>query len=250
MPHVRLLILGGTGEARALAEECAQLQGVEVITSLAGRTSAPLLPSGEVRVGGFGGPDGLAAYLRATRVDAVVDATHPFAAAITASAVAASSETGVPLVVLHRPGWTAGPADDWRRVPSLSAAAAIVPSLGTRVFLTTGRQSIAAFAPLDRCWFLARSVEPPAPPLPRAVEVLLDRGPFTLDGERTLLAGHRIEVLVSKDSGGEAPKLAAAREARIPVVLVDRPALPRGVHAVQTIADALGWIAERIRCSQ
>ncbi|MFG1988435.1 cobalt-precorrin-6A reductase [Actinoplanes sp. NPDC048988] len=212
-----------------------------VITSLAGRTSAPLLPPGEVRIGGFGGVAGLAGYLRTSRIDVLVDATHPFAAGISANAAAAAAATGVPLIALRRPGWAESPGDEWHRVPDLPGAAALLPRLGRRVFLTTGRQGIAAFADVD-AWFLARSVEPPAPPMPARLEVLLDRGPFTLDGERRILAGHAIDVLVTKDSGGPGAKLAAARERGIPVVMVDRPPLPAGVVAATSVEE----VADRI----
>lgn len=245
MPAVgrTVLILGGTTEARALAAALAG-SGLRVVSSLAGRTSAPLLPAGEVRIGGFGGVDGLAAYLRERRVDALVDATHPFAARISAHAAAAAAVTGVPALALRRSGWVEGPGDDWRRVPSLADAAALLPALGRRVLLTTGRQEIAAFAAVDGCWFLARSVEPPVPPVPGRLEVLLDRGPFTLDGERRLFRDHRIDVLVSKDSGGAGAKLAAARETRTPVVLVDRPPPAPGVTAVGTVGDAVSWLGD------
>ena len=235
MPDLRILVLGGTTEARELAGR------LPVISSLAGRTSDPRLPAGEVRIGGFGGPDGLAAYLRSAGIDVLVDATHPFAARISANATVAAEATGVPLLVLRRPGWTAGPGDDWHRVPDLASAAAALPRLGRRVFLTTGRQGIGAFAGRDECWFLARSVEPPAAPVPRHLEVLLDRGPFTLDGERRLLRDHRIDVLVSKDSGGPAAKLAAAREHEIPVLLIDRPPI-RAVATVATVDEAVAWL--------
>ena len=235
----RVLILGGTSEARALA---GLLPHHAVITSLAGRTSAPLLPPGEVRTGGFGGADGLATYLRARRIDVLVDATHPFAARISHNAAAAAATTGVALVVLRRPGWTAGPGDDWHRVPDLTAAAALLPHLGHRAFLTTGRQGIGAFAAVD-AWFLARSVEPPEPPMPGRLEVLLDRGPFALDGERRLLAEHRIDVLVTKDSGGPDAKLVAARERGVPVVMVDRPPVPAAAVVVGSAAEA----ADRLR---
>jgi precorrin-6A/cobalt-precorrin-6A reductase len=221
---------------------CATTPGLDVISSLAGRTTAPLLPAGAVRIGGFGGVDGLAAYLREQRIAAVVDATHPFAATMTAHAAAASARTGVPLLVLRRPGWTAQPGDRWHRVSSLADAAALVPRLGERVFLTTGRQSIAAFAAVAGCWFLSRSVEPPEPPVPERLEVLLDRGPFTLDGERDLLTRHRIDVLVTKDSGGSTAKLDAARERGLPVVLVDRPPLPAATATAATVAEALAWL--------
>jgi precorrin-6A/cobalt-precorrin-6A reductase len=242
MPDLRVLILGGTTEGRTLAGACADLAGVTTVSSLAGRTTDPLLPHGELRIGGFGGVDGLAAYLRAERIGAVVDATHPFAATMTAHAVAAARATGTPLLVLRRPGWTAGPDDRWHRVPSLATAAAALPGLGTRVFLTIGRQGIASFAALDSCWFLARSVEPPVPPMPARLQVVLDRGPFGTAGERALLTGHRIDVLVTKDSGGAAAKLTAARELAVPVLLVDRPA-PPPAEVVTTVADALAWLA-------
>jgi len=244
MPLLRdrsVLILGGTAEGRTLATALAESgpPAFRVISSLAGRTREPLRPPGEVRIGGFGGVDGLVHYLRAERIDVLVDATHPFAERISAHAAAASAATGLPLLVVRRPGWTERPGDDWRRVPSLAAAAALLPRLGRRVFLTTGRQGLAAFAGTDECWFLARSVEPPGPPLPRHLEVLLDRGPFTVDGELRLLRDHRIDVLVSKDSGGADGKLAAARERRIPVVLIDRPPPPPAATTVDSVEAAL-----------
>lgn len=238
-----ILILGGTGEARGLAAGLAERPGLRVVTSLAGRVSAPALPVGEVRIGGFGGPAGLADWLRAERVGAIVDATHPFASTISTSAVAASAATGVPLLVLRRPGWRAVDGDDWWRVPSLAAAAELVPAMGERVFLTTGRQSLAAFAGLDRCWFLARTVDPPDGPLPKHLELFLDRGPFTVDSELALLRRHRIDVVVTKDSGGAmtAAKLAAARALELPVVMVDRPpASP--APTVDTVEAALAWL--------
>ncbi|MDT5039607.1 MAG: precorrin-6A/cobalt-precorrin-6A reductase [Actinoplanes sp.] len=244
MPELTVLLLGGTSPGRALA--LAAPAGVRVISSLAGRTSAPLLPHGPVRVGGFGGVPGLISYLRSAAVDAIVDATHPFATTMTDHVVEAAGETGLPLLVLRRPGWTERPGDDWHRVPSMAAAAELVPKFGTRVFLTTGRQTIDAFAGVDECWFLARSVEPPAPPLPARLDVLLDRGPFTVDGERALMAAHRIDVLVTKDSGGDAPKLAAARDRGIPVVLVDRPPGPAAT-TVATVEEAVAWLAALAR---
>jgi precorrin-6A/cobalt-precorrin-6A reductase len=241
-PARRVLILGGTTEGRALATALSALGGLTVINSLAGRTANPLLPPGEVRIGGFGGVAGLAGFLRDRRIDALIDATHPFAVTMTGHAIDAAAATGRPLLVLRRPGWVAGPGDDWHRVPDLGPAAALLPQLGRRVFLTTGRQTAGAFAGLHGCWFLARSVEPPAPPTPSRLEVLLDRGPFTLDGERRLFREHRIDVLVTKDSGGPAAKLIAARERGVPVVLVDRPPLPDAPVA-RTVREAVAWLA-------
>jgi precorrin-6A/cobalt-precorrin-6A reductase len=195
-----------------------------------------------VRVGGFGGVDGLAAWLRTHGTDAVVDATHPFASTMTAHAAAACAVAGVPLLRLERPAWSPVPGDDWRPVPDLAAAAETVAVEGDRVFLTTGRTGLAVFAGVDR-WFLVRSVDPPEPPVPARMRVLLDRGPFTLDGERALMREHAVDVLVTKNSGGVAPKLAAARELGVPVVVVERPPLPPNVIAVATVAAARDWVS-------
>ncbi|GGU61973.1 cobalt-precorrin-6A reductase [Streptomyces daghestanicus] len=243
---MHVLVLGGTAEARRLAELlAARLPEARVTTSLAGRVAAPRTPPGELRVGGFGGAGGLADWLRAHAVDAVVDATHPFAGTITGHAARAAALTGVPLLVLRRPGWRPVAGDDWHEAGSLAEAAALLPGLGGRVFLTTGRTGLAAFADApDDLWFLVRSVEPPEPPYPARTETLLDRGPFTLDGERDVLARHRIDVLVTKDSGGAAtaPKLTAAREAGLPVVVVRRPPVPDGVAVVADPEAALRWL--------
>jgi precorrin-6A/cobalt-precorrin-6A reductase len=236
---MKVLILGGTGEARALASALAPT-GVQVVSSLAGRVQEPRRPEGDVRIGGFGGADGLAGWLVAERVDAVVDATHPFAAGITANAVAACG--GIPLLVLRRPGWAPGPNDHWLRVSSLPDVMRKVE--GFRVFLTIGRQGLSVFAGEDGHWFLVRAVDPPSPPLPPHMALVLDRGPFTLDGELALMRRHRIDVLVTKDSGGPmtAAKLVAARELRLPVVMVDRPPLPAGVEVVSDVAAAVAWL--------
>lgn len=237
-----VLILGGTTEARRLATDLAARPGVRVTTSLAGRITRPGALDGEVRVGGFGGAEGLADWLRTHRVDALVDATHPFAESITANAAHAARATEIPAVVLRRPGWRPAPGDRWHDVPCLAAAADALPRLGRRVLLTTGRLGLAAFAHLTDLHFVVRSVEPPGPPLPPDTQVLLARGPFALADERDVLRGHRIEVLVTKDSGGEAtaPKLTAARELGLPVVVVRRPELPPGVSAVADVAAVLG----------
>lgn len=248
---LHILVLGGTAQARLLVGEFADDPALTVTSSLAGRVAQPLLPPGRVRIGGFGGAEGLARWLREHRVAAVVDATHPFAAAISANAARATAATGVPLLALRRPGWTAGPGDLWHPAGSLEAAAALLsspdltpgPAAERRVFLSTGRGGLAAFAGLPQ-HFLVRSVDAPEPPLPARVRVLLDRGPFTLEGERGLLREHRIDVLVTRDSGGAAtaPKLAAAREAGIPVVVVTRPAPPPGVPTAADTAAVHTWL--------
>lgn len=249
-PRGHVLILGGTAEARGLAAGLSGRSGLRLTTSLAGRVSRPRMPAGEVRVGGFGGADALAQWLRAHAVDAVIDATHPFAEAISANAARAAAQTGIPLLALRRPGWEAVPGDRWHGAACLAEAAAVLPALagpGGRIFLTTGRQGLAAFAApaLDGLWFLLRSVESPGPPLPRRIRVLLDRGPYSVSGETALLQDHRIDVLVTKDSGGRATaaKLVAARTLGLPVVVVRRPPTPTGVPVVPDVAGALSWVS-------
>jgi len=239
----RVLVLGGTGEARRLATALVA-RDVDVLTSLAGRVADPVLPEGAVRIGGFGGAEGLAGWLAEHRPAAVVDSTHPFAAQITASAVSAAARHGTPLLRLQRPGWTPQPGDTWRFVDSLADAAAAVAEYRS-VFLTTGRQGVAAFAALPGR-VLVRSVDPPDEPLPAGATLLLDRGPFSLADELALLREHAVDVVVSKDSGGHMTeaKLVAARELGIPVVLVRRPPLPPGVPTVATVEEALAWVVE------
>jgi precorrin-6A/cobalt-precorrin-6A reductase len=237
-----VLILGGTGEARALASALVA-EGVPVISSLAGRVARPRLPEGEVRIGGFGGPEGLADWLSAHSIDAVVDATHPFAERISASATTACALRAVPLLRLERPGWSETSEDRWVWVDDLAAAATALPGLGTRVFLTTGRQGLAAFAGLDELWFLVRCVDPPETPLPRGHELLLDRGPYSVEGESALIDAHRLDVVVTKDSGGPLTeaKLHAARERTVPVIVVRRPPRP-DVNTVTTVEAAVAWV--------
>ncbi|KUO12676.1 cobalt-precorrin-6A reductase [Streptomyces sp. DSM 15324] len=244
---MHVLILGGTTEGRRLAELLHGTPGLAVTTSLAGRVANPRLPPGEVRVGGFGGAEALTAWLRERRVGALVDATHPFAATMSRHAALAAAGAAVPLLALRRPGWTPGEGDDWHEAGSVEEAAALLPALGRRVFLTTGRLGLAAFAGLDGLWFLVRSVDPPEGPRPDRTHLLLDRGPFTLDGEREVLRRHRVDVVVTKDSGGAAtaPKLTAAREAGLPVVVVRRPPLPEGVPTAPTPEAAAQWVTER-----
>lgn len=237
-----MLVLGGTGEARELAARLIDL-GAEVTSSLAGAVSSPALPVGALRVGGFGGTAGLVAYLSESAPDVVVDATHPFAATITAQAASACAATSTALLVLRRPGWVAGPQDTWTRVASLEAAAALVRATppGT-VLLTTGRRDVASFADDDTHAYVVRSVEMPAGRTPPRTTVVLDRGPYLLDGELALMRSHAVDLLVTKDSGGAQTeaKLEAARQLGLPVVVVDRPALPDRITAVASVEAVLG----------
>ncbi|MCK0174345.1 MULTISPECIES: cobalt-precorrin-6A reductase [Mycobacteriaceae] len=238
---MRILLLGGTAEARALAAELHPQ--VTVISSLAGRVPHPALPVGEVRIGGFGGVDGLCRWLTETPVDAVVDATHPFAATITANAAEACARLRLPHLVLARPAW---PTGDAIVVGSDRDAADVVTREGFgRVFLTTGRSGTAAFRTVD-AWFLIRAVTAPdAGTLPDRHELLLSRGPYDYAGERELLSDRRIDALVTKNSGGAMtrPKLDAAADLGVPVVMVDRPSLPSGVRTAGTVADAAVWVS-------
>jgi precorrin-6A/cobalt-precorrin-6A reductase len=241
-----VLVLGGTGEARAIAAALDDAPGVRVISTLAGRIAAPRLPVGEVRVGGFGGPAGLAAYIEAEAVDAVVDATHPFAERMSWSAFEACSATETTLLRLERPPFARDPAIDWHEVSSLDEAAGLLPQAGRRVFLTTGRQGLAAFAPVTDAFFLIRCVAAPdIAALPPDRSVLLDRGPFTREGELALIDRHALDVLITKDSGGDMTqaKLAAARERELPVIVVARPSRP-AAQTVQTVQEALAWLGE------
>ena len=241
---VRILILGGTGEARELAAQLATA-GIDVISSLAGRVSEPRLPVGAVRIGGFGGADGLANYLQAEGITRLIDATHPFAATITANAAAAAKSTGVPLLVLHRPAWDADPA--WDTVPHIQAAAATVRTWhGDHVFLTTGRRDLGAFAADDRHRFLVRAVDPPDGPVPPRMTLILDRGPYTVESETRLMREHGIGLLVTKNSGGPMTeaKLRAAKDLAVRVVMVARPPLPPDTTVVTTAAEAARWATQ------
>jgi precorrin-6A/cobalt-precorrin-6A reductase len=248
MSRCRVLVLGGTSEARALAAALERDPAVDVISSLAGRVARPALPEGRTRIGGFGGAQGLTRWLQQEGVDRIVDATHPFAARISTSAAAAARSTGVPLLVLRRPEWEPAPGDRWHHVDSLAGAAEALPRLGTRVFLTTGRQGLDAFAGLHDLWFLVRTIDPPAPPVPRAMRLVLDRGPYAEESERVLMRRHRVEVLVTKNSGGTAtaPKLGAARSLGLPVVMVRRPPTPEGVPVLDSVEAVLDRVA---RCT-
>ena len=236
-----LLLLGGTTEARELAARMAG-EPTRVITSLAGRLQEPRLPAGQLRSGGFGGVDALVAWIRGHEPVVVVDATHPFAVQISVHALAAAAITGTPLLRVTRPGWVAGPGDHWLRVPNIAAAADLLPTVGIRPLLTTGRRDLAAFTEHPGCGrldLLVRCVEPPTVPLPAGVTVLADRGPFTFAGERALMAERGVDVLVTRDSGGESTraKLDAARELGLPVVMVDRPPPPEGAAAAAAAAE-------------
>jgi precorrin-6A/cobalt-precorrin-6A reductase len=241
---MRILILGGTAEARGLAQRLAGRSDLAVTLSLAGRTATPAAQPVPVRVGGFGGASGLADYLSAERIDALIDATHPYAAIISANAARAAQSAGVPLLALRRPPWMPAAGDRWIEVADIPAAVAALGEAPRRVFLALGRKELAPFAAAPQHHYLVRSVDPVDPRLavPHANYVTA-RGPFAEADERALLAAHGIEVVVAKNSGGSATygKIAAARELGLPVIMPSRPPLPP-VAALETIEDALAWL--------
>lgn len=238
---MKILILGGTSEARDLAARLVSL-GHKVTTSLAGRTTSPVLPAGELRVGKFGGIPGLVGYLRAAGIERLVDATHPYAGLISINAVAASQQTGVPLVRFMRPEWVESEGAGWVHVRDLRGAADALPSSAT-VLVTSGHEGLGELLARDDCRFVVRLIEEPDAALPRHAKLLLSRPPYTLDGEMRLLRAEGITHLVSKNSGGEqtVAKLTAARELDVQVIMVDRPVYGPA-HEVGTGDQAVGAI--------
>lgn len=242
---MKILILGGTTEATALAQALAGRPDMAPVVSLAGRTQRPVLPSVGWRIGGFGGPEGLAAWLRSEKVAAVVDATHPFAARMCWNAAQACASTGVPLLRFGRPPWTAQPGDRWTDVPDMEAAVAALGPDPRHVFLTVGRLSLPAFAAAPQHLYLVRSIDAPQDlsMLPRH-RLLLARGPFDAEAEEALMREEGVAVLVTKNSGGSATagKIAAARRLGLPVVMVARPPRPATEEA-SDVEDVLAWLA-------
>ncbi|HEX7855832.1 MAG TPA: cobalt-precorrin-6A reductase [Sphingobium sp.] len=240
-PHI--LILGGTTEASALARALAE-RSVMATLSLAGRTEHPAAQPLPVRIGGFGGVTGLAQYLRDAGITHLVDATHPFAAQMSAHAIAAAREAAVPLIALTRPAWSPQPGDRWTSVADIPAAVAALAGPARRVMLALGRMHVAAFAAQPQHHYLLRFVDAPTepPPLPHH-SLIVDRGPFTATDDERLMRDHAIDLVIAKNAGGTGAvaKLIAARALGLPVLMIDRPALPprREVHA---IADALHWL--------
>jgi len=243
MTH-RVLILGGTTEARQLAGRLAARADLLLTLSLAGRTVDPVAQPVPVRSGGFGGAAGLARYLRDERVDLLIDATHPYAANISRNAAEAATLAGVPILALRRPGWEPVEGDRWTLVENAEEAVAALGQSTRRVFLALGRQEIAAFEGAPQHVYVIRSVDPVEPPLAVPdTTYILARGPFAEADERELLASHRIDAIVAKNSGGAATygKIAAARALGIEVILFRRPDLPQVPHA-QSVAELAGMV--------
>lgn len=246
----RILILGGTREAVELAQRLHERAELQIVSSLAGRTQTPHMPPGEVRVGGFGGPVGLRDYLVREHIDLLIDATHPFAERMRGNAIQASGESGVPLLRLERSTWRQRPGDRWIMVERAEEAARAAPVHGKRAFLTTGVKDLPAFRDLGSIWFLVRLVEAPEAPLPlRQFELIRGRGPFGAADEEALMRQHGIDLLITKESGGDSTygKIFAARTLNIPVIMIRRPATPPGLEVAASTDAAVGRIAELCR---
>jgi precorrin-6A/cobalt-precorrin-6A reductase len=240
----RILVLGGTAEARRLAQHLAPRTDLDVTLSLAGRTASPAAQPVPVRIGGFGGADGLAGYLSRNRIGALIDATHPYAARISANAARAAALANVPLLALRRPPWIAGSGDRWTEVADVAGAVAALADAPRRVFVALGRNELSPFVEAPQHFYLIRSVDRIEPPIavPHAAYITA-RGPFEERAERALMSEHRIDVVVAKNSGGQASygKMAAARALGLPVIVLRRPALP-DVPAVETIPEIITWL--------
>jgi len=240
----RVLLLGGTTEASLLAQALAQA-GIDAVFSYAGRTGAPVAQPLPTRIGGFGGAAGMAQALREGGFSHLVDATHPFAARISANAAEACAATGVALIALQRPAWAAQQGDRWTRVADTTAAVAALPDAPARVFLATGKQGLLPFAAKPQHHYLLRLVDPPEAPLPLPqTSVVIARGPFDAEGDRALMDAHRVTHVVAKNAGGlgAEAKLIAARALGLPVILIDRPALPPR-REVASVAEVMDWLA-------
>ncbi|MDA9487900.1 cobalt-precorrin-6A reductase [Bradyrhizobium sp. CCBAU 11361] len=241
----RALILGGTSDASQLAAEIARA-GLDAVYSYGGRTRAPAEQPLPTRIGGFGGVSGLADYMRCEGITHVIDATHPFAAEMSRNAVGACAETGTPLIALERTPWAKAPGDNWIEVADVNAAVAALPDLPAKLFLAIGRQHIAPFATKPQHAYTLRFVDPPEAPLPFPADVIVSRGPFTLDGELNMLRTRGIMSIVARNSGGDGAraKIDAARTLGLPVIMIARPELP-GRQRVESVAEIMQWLGHR-----
>ena len=242
---MRALILGGTGDANRLAAQIARAK-IDAIYSYAGRTQIPLGHDVPTRIGGFGGASGLADFIRRQRITHVIDATHPFAAEMSRNAVAACAETGAPLIALERAPWAKVTGDNWIEVHDVNAAVAVLPESPAKVFLAIGRQHIAPFATRPQHTYTLRFVDPPEAALPLAADVIVSRGPFTLDGELEMMRARGIAWIVARNSGGDGAhaKIDAARTLGLPVIMISRPRLPERPH-VESVSEVMQWLGHR-----
>jgi precorrin-6A/cobalt-precorrin-6A reductase len=242
---MRALILGGIADASLLAAEIARA-GIDAVYSYGGRTRAPADQPLPTRIGGFGGVSGLADTIRREGITHVIDATHPFAAEMSRNAIAACAETGTPLIALERAPWTGTLGDNWIEVSDVNAAVAALPEAPARVFLAIGRQHIAPFAARPQHAYTLRFVDPPEAPLPFTADVIVSRGPFTLDGELEMMRVRGINWIVARNSGGDGAraKIDAARRLSLPVIMISRPKLPERLR-VESVTDVMQWLSHR-----
>lgn len=242
---MRALILGGTADASQLAAEIARAR-IAAVYSYGGRTRAPADQPLPTRIGGFGGVSGLADYIRREGITHVIDATHPFAAEMSRNAVEACQETGTPLIALERAPWIKAPGDNWIEIPDVNAAVAALPESAASVFLAIGRQHIAPFAMRPQHAYTLRFVDPPDAPLPFAADVVVSRGPFTLEGELDMMRARGIAWVVARNSGGVGAraKIDAARMLGLPVIMISRPQLPERLW-VENVAEVMQWLGHR-----
>lgn len=245
--NTTLLILGGTTESRALAQRISET-GIKALYSYAGRTASPIPVPIPTRIGGFGGTEGLAEYLKDTGITHVVDATHPFAQTMSEQAAQACNETGTPMIALTRPAWTEGPEDIWTRVPDMDRAVATLSTESQRIFLAIGRQEVARFARYPQHYYLMRMVDVPDDPIPLPNHGILEaRGPFTYEDDLALLDVHKIGLVISKNSGGDGAraKIDAARALGIPVLMIDRPKPPER-RVVTSVDEVMEWLGHEV----
>ncbi|TPQ26802.1 cobalt-precorrin-6A reductase [Bradyrhizobium guangdongense] len=242
---MRALILGGTRDANLLADAIARAE-IDAVYSYGGRTRAPADQPLPTRIGGFGGPDGLANYIRATGITHVVDATHPFAAEMSRNAVVACTETKTPLLALERAPWVRTSGDKWIDVADIDAAVAALPEAKARVFLAVGRQHIAPFGKRPQHAYTLRFVDPPEGPLPFEADVIVSRGPFTYEAELEMMRRRGIAWIVARNSGGDGAraKIDAARTLGLPVILLSRPKLPERLR-VERVDEVMHWLGHR-----
>lgn len=242
---MRALILGGISDASLLAAQIARA-GIDAVYSYGGRTRAPADQPLPIRIGGFGGVSGLADYIRREGITHVIDATHPFAAEMSRNALQACAETGTPLLALERAPWSKAPGDNWIEIGDVNAAAAALPEPAAKVFLAIGRQHIAPFAARPQHAYTLRFVDPPEAPLPFAADVIVSRGPFTLDGELEMMRTRGINWIVARNSGGNGAraKIDAARLLGLPVIMISRPKLPERLR-VESVAEVMQWLGHR-----
>ncbi|MBR0971159.1 MULTISPECIES: cobalt-precorrin-6A reductase [Bradyrhizobium] len=241
----RALILGGTSDASLLAVEIARAR-IDAVYSYGGRTRAPADQPLPTRIGGFGGVRGLTDYIRAEAITHVIDATHPFAAEMSRNAIEACAETGTPLIALERAPWAQASGDNWIEVPDVNAAVVALPERPANVFLAIGRQHIAPFATRPQHAYTLRFVDPPEAPLPFPADVIVSRGPFTLDAELEMLPARGIAWIVARNSGGDGAraKIDAARMLSLPVIMISRPELPER-RRVESVAEIMQWLGHR-----